>query len=253
MKPTKNMASGSENILTTTPSIKPQHFIDAVMRGNPKLAAFDCDGTLWDGDAGEGFFDWEIKRGVISNKTSEWARSRYADYKAGKVSEDDMCGEMVTLHNGMLEADLQRLAAQFFQEKFAARIFPEMLDLVVRLQKSGCEIWAVSSTNEWVIQAAVRYFHIPEGNILAASVQIDEGTITDRLVRVPSGTGKPQAIREVIKRVPDAVFGNSRWDLDMLEIARNPYAINPNPDLEEIARTRGWTIYFPGTRSAQRD
>ena len=25
-------------------------------------------------------------------------RARYADYKAGKVSEDDMCGEMVTMH-----------------------------------------------------------------------------------------------------------------------------------------------------------
>lgn len=237
--------------MTTTLSIKPQEFIDAVMRANPKLAAFDCDGTLWDGDAGEGFFDWEIKSGVIPNRTAEWARSRYVDYKAGKVSEDDMCGEMVTLHNGMLEADLQHLAAQFFQEKFVGRIFPAMLEVVQRLQKTGCEIWAVSSTNEWVIQAAVRYFHIPESNILAASVQIDEGTITDRLVRVPSGPGKPRAIREVIKRIPDAVFGNSRWDLDMLEMARNPYAINPNSDLEEIARTRGWMIYFPETRRLQ--
>ena len=239
--------------MTKTPSNKPDEFIKAVMHEHPKLAAFDCDGTLWDGDAGEGFFDWEIKLGVIPNKTAQWARSRYADYKAGKVSEDDMCGEMVTLHNGMLEADLQRLAAQFFQERFVARIFPGMLELIGRLQKTGCEIWAVSSTNEWVIQAAVRYFHIPESNILAASVQIDEGTITDRLVRVPSGAGKPQAIREVIKRVPDAVFGNSRWDLDMLEMARNPYAINPNPDLEEVARTRGWTIYFPENRTPQRD
>jgi phosphoserine phosphatase len=31
----------------------------------------------------------------------------------------------------------------------------------------------------------------------------------------------------------------------MLEIARHPYAINPNPDLEQIATERGWTIYQP--------
>jgi phosphoserine phosphatase len=229
-------------------STKAQEFVETVLRTRPKLAAFDCDGTLWDGDAGEGFFDWEIKRGVLPNELAQQARSRYAEYKAGRVSEDDMCGEMVTLHNGMLEADLQRLAAQFFDEKFVSRIFPEMLELVSRLRKTDCEIWAVSSTNEWVIQAAVKYFHIPESNILAASVQIDEGTITDRLVRVPSGPGKPRAIRDVIKRVPDAVFGNSRWDLEMLEMARSPYAVNPNPDLEEMARTRGWTVYFPETR-----
>ena len=31
--------------------------------------------------------------------------ARYADYKAGKVSEDDMCGEMVTMHSGLAESD----------------------------------------------------------------------------------------------------------------------------------------------------
>ncbi len=237
--------SGWEIIVTRPVSLKGQNFIEAVMRTRPKLAAFDCDGTLWDGDAGEGFFDWEIKQGVISQDLARWARGRYADYKAGKVSEDEMCGEMVTLHNGMLEADLQRFAAEFFEENFVRRIFPEMRELVTQLQRSGCEVWAVSSTNEWVIRSAVKYFGIPESNILAAAVQIDEGTITDRLVRVPSGPGKPQAIREVIKRLPDAVFGNSRWDVDMLELARDAYAINPNPDLEEIAKTRGWTVHFP--------
>jgi HAD superfamily phosphoserine phosphatase-like hydrolase len=231
--------------LTKPLSLKAQEFIEAVMRTRPMLAAFDCDGTLWDGDAGEGFFDWEIKRRAIPDELARSARSRYAEYKAGKVSEDDMCGEMVTLHEGLLEVDVQRLAAEFFEEKFAPRIFPEMLELVRRLQETGCEIRAVSSTNEWVIRAAVKRFGIPEDNVLAASVQIDNGIITNRLVRMPSGPGKPKAIREIVKRIPDAVFGNSRWDVDMLEMARTPYAINPNPDLEQIARKREWRIYFP--------
>ena len=231
--------------MNKTISAKGREFIESVMLTHPKLAAFDCDGTLWSGDAGEAFFDWEIKRGVITDDVARQTRSRYTEYKAGKVSEDDMCGEMVTLHNGLLESDVEELAGEFFEEQFAARIFPEMLELVARLQKSGCEIWAVSSTNEWVIRAAMKRFGILADSVLAGSVQIDEGTITDRLVRLPSGPGKPRAIREVVKRIPDAVFGNSRWDVDMLEIARKAYAINPNPDLAEIAQSRGWTIYFP--------
>jgi len=43
----------------------------------------------------------------------------------------------------------------------------------------------------------------------------------------------------------DAAFGNSRWDIAMLDIAQNAFAINPNPDLEEVARERAWTIYYP--------
>jgi phosphoserine phosphatase len=31
----------------------------------------------------------------------------------------------------------------------------------------------------------------------------------------------------------------------MLEMAGRAYAINPNPDLEAVARNRAWRIYFP--------
>ena len=103
--------------------------IESVLNLSPKLAVFDCDGTLWSGDAGEGFFDWELKRGVISDDIVRWARARYADYRAGKVSEDDMCGEMVTINRGLREADALDLARTFFAEKFVSRIFPEMKEL----------------------------------------------------------------------------------------------------------------------------
>jgi len=231
--------------MITTATPKSAAFVDSVLRLQPQLAVFDCDGTLWSGDAGEGFFDWELKEGLLSDDIERWARARYADYKAGKVSEDDMCGEMVAMHAGLVESDLQRAARQFFDDNFVSRIFPEMRELVRRLQSSGCDVWAVSSTNEWVIRAATKHFGIDERRILAAAVKIENGRITDQLIRVPSGEGKPRAIREVIKKDPDAAFGNSRWDADMLAIARYGFAVNPNPDLEKMAQARGWTVYRP--------
>ena len=231
--------------MITTATPKSAAFVDSVLRLQPRLAVFDCDGTLWSGDAGEGFFDWELKEGLLSDDIERWARARYAEYKAGKVSEDDMCGEMVAMHAGLVESDLQRAAQRFFDDNFVSRIFPEMRELIHRLQSSGCDVWAVSSTNEWVIRAATKHFGIDERRILAAAVKIENGRITDQLIRVPSGEGKPRAIREVIKKDPDAAFGNSRWDADMLAIARYGFAVNPNPDLEKMAQARGWTVYRP--------
>jgi phosphoserine phosphatase len=231
--------------MTTTLAPKPADFVESVLRLQPKLAVFDCDGTLWAGDAGEGFFDWELTRGVVPDEVVRWARPRYADYKAGKVSEDQMCGEMVTMHSGLAESDVQRAAIQFFDANFVDRIFSEMRDLIRGLRESGCDVWAVSSTNQWVIQAAMPHFGVDESRILAAAVEIEGGRITDQLIRVPSGEGKPRAILEVIGKTPDAAFGNSRWDAAMLRIAQHAFAVNPNPDLEKTAREQGWTIYQP--------
>ena len=229
-------------------TLSPQasNFVDSVVRLEPRLAVFDCDGTLWAGDAGEGFFDWELRRGVVSDEVVRWARPRYADYKAGKVDEDTMCGEMVQMHRGLRDAEVQRAATQYFEENFVSRIFPEMHELVRRLRESRCEVWAVSSTNEWVIRAGMKHCGIAADHILAAAVRIQNGVVTNELVRVPSGAGKPKAIRDVIRNDPDAAFGNSRWDAEMLAMARHGFAVNPNPDLEEMATERGWTIYRPG-------
>ena len=232
---------------TRTEAIYPTaaEFIDSVLRLAPRVAAFDCDGTLWSGDAGETFFAWELKRGVVSEEVARAMRARYAEYKAGNVSEDDMCGEMVTMHKGLSDLAVMEAATEFMTSHFPGRVFPEMKRLVHQLNEQGCEIWAVSSSNEWLIRAGMTQFGIPDSRILAAKVELDHGIVTDKLMRVPSGPGKPKALREVVGKEIHAAFGNSRWDFDMLAIAKHAFAVNPNPDLETTAHQRGWTIYFP--------
>jgi phosphoserine phosphatase len=226
-------------------------FIDSVVRLAPRVAAFDCDGTLWSGDAGERFFDWELRQGgIVPEATDRLLRDRYAAYRRGEVDESTMCGEMVTMHRGIPESKLMDAAFRFFDQFYEGQVFPEMRELIRRLQENGCEIWAVSSTNEWVIRAAMKHFGIPESRALASKVEVDNGLASDRLVRVPSGSDKPQALRDVVGKGIDAAFGNSRWDTEMLAMAKHSFAVNPNPDLEITARERGWTVYFPeGTRA----
>lgn len=127
-------------------------------------------------------------------------RERYAAYKRGEVDEATMCGDMVTMHRGISEENLMEAASRFFDQFFVKQIFPEMRELVRRLKEDDCEIWAVSSSNEWVIRAAMKYFDIPENRILAAKVELDGGRATDRLIRVPSGAGKPEALRAIVKK-----------------------------------------------------
>jgi phosphoserine phosphatase len=130
-------------------------------------------------------------------------------------------------------------------DSFPGKIFSEMRDLVHRLREQDCSVWAVSSSNEWVIRAGMKQFGIREDHILATKPVLADGIVTDRLVRTPSGAGKERALREVAGKEIDAAFGNSRWDAEMLAMAKHAFAVNPNADLEATARRQGWTIYFP--------
>ena len=220
-------------------------FVDSVLALRPSIAVFDCDGTLWSGDAGADFFYWEIERGLVSPEMGEWARARYEDYKAGIVGEEQMCGEMVTINRGVSHERLQRAAEEFFDEVVSHRIFPELQELTNRLVNQGCELWAVSSTNNWVVEVGAARFGIPVQHVLAACVRIENGNATDRLIRVPTDELKAAVIRDVIGKPMEAVFGNSIHDQAMLEMAKWPFCVNPNPDLEQLARARGWTVYWP--------
>jgi HAD superfamily phosphoserine phosphatase-like hydrolase len=229
-------------------------FIESVLRLKPLAAAFDCDGTLWSGDAGEGFFSWELEleQRLVPAEIADWARSRYADYKAGQVAEEVMCGEMVTMHRGLREEVVQQACDRYFAQAIATNIFPEMRELIGRLRESGCDVWAVSSSNQWIIRSAMRWFGIPQDRILAAEVTIENGIVTDRLIRVPSGPGKPEAIRSALKSSLDCAFGNAIWDREMLGMSNHAFAVNPNPDLKTIAIANGWTVYQPDVNHSGR-
>lgn len=222
-----------------------QEFERLVLDAAPRVAVFDCDGTIWSGDSGKGFMDWSLEQGLVSRSTSDWIDTRYRDYMAGSVSELVICGEMVQIYEGLREQELQSAAARYVEQFVRARVFPEMERLIAALNAAGVESWAVSSTNRWVIAEGVRPFGIPNERVLAAEVAVVDGVITGNLVSVPTDEGKAEALKSAGLPNPDAVFGNSVHDEAMLRIAKHAYPVNPSPALLEVAAKRGWGYFRP--------
>jgi phosphoserine phosphatase len=251
MSPTESPARAA-NIFSTA------EFHAAVHALAPRVAVFDCDGTLWSGDAGSSFMRWTIGQGagarkILSPEAIARLDVRYQGYLAGQVSELGICGEMVQIYAGLQESDLRAAAAEFFSTQVERNIFPEMLTLVHELQSAGTEIWAVSSTCDWVIEEGVQRFGIPANHVLAARVRIDSGVVTDTLIDVPTDEGKVAALARVGLTAPHAVFGNSVHDAHMLAIARSPngatgaFAVNPTPALQTRAAAEHWPVYYPAS------
>ena len=229
----------------TVLSLSTPEFLRSVLEAKPRIAVFDCDGTLWSGDAGSTFMKWTIETGLVSREISDAIDVRYRKYLRGEVSEVAICGEMVQMYQGLRESELRRAARVFFERLIEPNIFPEMQQLIGELRALGTEVWAVSSTNEWVIEEGVSRFGIPAGRVLAARVRMHAGVATNELTRVPTDERKVDALVEAGVSAPDVVFGNSVHDAAMLRIARRAYPVNPSPGLVTESSERGWAVYFP--------
>jgi phosphoserine phosphatase len=240
--------AAATRILTTA------EFHTAVHALAPRVAVFDCDGTLWSGDAGSAFMRWTIDHGILSHEAIARLDLRYRGYLAGEVSELAICGEMVQIYAGLPESDLRGAAAEFFTAQIEPNIFPEMLTLVSDLQAAGTDIWAVSSTSNWVIEEGIRRFNIPASRVLAARVTSDSGGLaTDNLIDVPTDQGKVAALARVGITAPHAVFGNSVHDAHMLAIARSAagtsgaFPVNPSAALFTRAAEENWPVFYPAS------
>ncbi len=227
--------------LTTT------EFLARVYEITPRTAVFDCDGTLWGLDSGSAFMRWTMEKGLLSPEAIAWLNGRYDGYTRGQVSELAICGEMVQVYRGIPEQTLRKAAADFFSEMIEPHIFPEMPQLVRDLQQAGADLWAVSSTCDWVVEEGVKRFGIPANRVLAACVECSNGVATDKLRDVPTDEGKVASLARVGITSPDAVFGNSVHDAAMLSIAKHPFPVNPSAELASFSAEHGWPVYYPNS------
>jgi len=233
--------------LQTPPVVRltASEFFASVLAPRPAVAVFDCDGTLWSGDAGYGFMIWSMDSGLVSRNASDWIDSRYRLYRTGDVSEAAMCGEMVQVYAGLREDELRKATAEYFHAEIEPHIFPQMRELVTQLEAGGTQIWAVSSTNNWLIEEGVREFGIAPERVIAAKVRVNAGVISSELLDVPTDEGKAISLARAGVDSPDAVFGNSVHDAPMLGIAKRAYAVNATPALLQISGDKGWPVFYP--------
>ena len=138
---------------------------------------------------------WTIETGLVSREAADWIDGRYRGYLKGEVSELAICGEMVQMYQRLREDEMRRAAKVFFESRIERNIFPEMRALVEELRGKSVELWAVSSTNNWVIEEGVRGFGIPAERVLAARVAVKNGVVTDVIEDVPTDEGKVVALR----------------------------------------------------------
>jgi phosphoserine phosphatase len=212
------------------------------LRGAPGLAAFDADGTLWDGDLGEAvLLDLIAARRLRDPPPDPWA-NYLALFERGPAEAFAYAGRLMA---GLSEGEVRDTSARVFAAEFAARVFPETRWLLETLVARGWDVYIVSASNRWSIEVAAEALGLRRDRVVALDLETEDGTLTDRVcLPVPTLEGKPTLLRMRTGRNPDLAFGNSALDIPLLLSAAVPVAVGllsggPNPFLVQAAQ-RGW-------------
>ena len=215
----------------------------------PKLACFDADGTLWNEDLGEALFRW-LAAGralpalgpkpdpfeVWNEYESRVARNRAEGY-----------GWAVQCMAGLPVSEVERWCGQLAYAWPTYR--PAMVELIKGLRGAGYDVWLVSASNAWVIEASAPFVGAEREHVLGMRVEVEAGVLTDRLVRpLTCNQGKVDAIVQRLGRTPDLAVGDSLGDLEMLASAKAGLVVGrldkPHAELPKLAPSRGWPVHL---------
>lgn len=213
-----------------------------------KLAVFDYDGTIINGQSGYLFARYLLKYHLIGARTVAscfWWAFRY---KLHLPHEQDTVRRVLFEQLQYLPAeDVIAMMREFHDAVLIPRYRQDALAEVKRRTQEGCVCVLVSATFYTIAVRAAEYAGIPYA--LATKMVRTPGDHFDGRVQgiVIEGDEKPRAVatwaNETFGKgnwVVEYAYGDHHTDELMLAKAVTPFAVDPGPTLARIAKERGW-------------
>jgi HAD superfamily hydrolase (TIGR01490 family) len=147
---------------------------------------------------------------------------------------------------GRSTAQFVELSEDIYDELMAHRIWSGTLALAQMHLAAGQRVWLVSATPVELATIIARRLGLT--GALGTVAETVDGVYTGRLVgEILHGAAKAQAVRalalqEGLDLQRCTAYSDSANDLPMLSLVGTAVAVNPDPNLRETARARGWEI-----------
>ncbi|MCH9700097.1 MAG: HAD-IB family hydrolase [Actinomycetia bacterium] len=224
-------------------------------------AFFDVDNTLVHGSSLVHFARGLAAREYFTYK--DLARFALAQAKfqlTGRESSEDVAAgrrKALAFIEGRSTAELVALGEEIYDEIIADKIWPGTRVLAQMHLDAGQQVWLVTATPYELAETIARRLGLT--GALGTVAESVDGVFTGRLVGdILHGSGKAHAVRSLAIREGlnlrrCAAYSDSFNDVPMLSLVGTPVAINPDADLRDLARQRGWEIRdFRTARKAAR-
>jgi len=215
------------------------------------LTLFDLDLTLLPIDSDHAWGEFVIREGWVDAPAFRAGNDAfYAQYKAGALDIAAYIAFAVAPLRDKTPAQLADAHARFMREVILPAIRPAATALVAAHRERGDLLAIVTSTNDFITAPIATAFGIEA--LIATRLERDAtGRPTGRIDGTPAlREGKVARVGQWLaesglgwdgfERI--SVYSDSPNDLPLLEQATDPVAANPSPELDAVARERGWRI-----------
>lgn len=197
-------------IKNTTKELKSQ--------GKTLIAAFDADGTLWDTDLGENFFQYTIDKRLVPLPNSAW--NHYLELK--KVNNDPRNAYLwlAQIYKGLPLSEVQKWAQEAVDEIMPLPIFNEQQELIAFFKAEGVQVYVITASIKWAVEPGAKLLGLSSDSILGVQTKVENQIITDE----PNGVityklGKTEALLAKTESPPFFASGNTEGDKELLESA----------------------------------
>ncbi|WP_171061446.1 HAD family hydrolase [Rhodococcus zopfii] len=232
-----------------------------VPRDLTAAAFFDVDNTMVQGASIIHFARGLVARDYF-RKTDllEFAWQQVKFRVTGKENSNDVASgreKALSFVQGRSTEELRRLGEEIYDEIIADKIWPGTRALAQMHLDAGQQVWLVTATPVELADVIAKRLGL--SGALGTVAESQDGIFTGRLVGdILHGLGKAHAVRALaireglnLKRC--TAYSDSHNDAPMLSLVGTAVAINPDADLRELAKTRGWEIRdFRTARKAAR-
>ena len=206
----------------------------------PKYAAFDADGTLWDRDAGETLFDWQIANCNLSLPVDPW--KHYIDLK----DPDPRIAYvwLAQISAGHSLAEVRHWALQCREAHRPWPVFDSTRKMISLLREKEIEVYIVTASVKWAVEPMAELIGVDHDHVLGITTEIENGFVTDRAVHpITWRQGKAEGFLTHTNGVkPLLAMGNTYGDSYLLQTAAVPIAVSTQAEynslFEEEAKLR---------------
>ncbi|OFZ68374.1 MAG: phosphoserine phosphatase [Betaproteobacteria bacterium RBG_16_58_11] len=215
-----------------------------------KLALFDLDNTLLAGDSDFEWAQFLIAQGVLDREAYE-ARNLefYEQYKAGTLDIHVFLDFQLKPLSRHPRSQLDAWHALFMQTRILPMIGRQARDLVNQHRAEGHVLAIITATNSFVTAPIAREFGVPV--LIATEPEQRAGEFTGLAAGIPCfREGKVKRLEAwlagqgadwpAVER--SWFYSDSHNDLFLMERVTDPIAVDPDPQLTEAARVRGWPV-----------